>query len=151
MGAGFGTDLTAPLESQFGVQTDDRGRPVRSPHNILVTLFARTGVVGLGLWLAFQGTWFARIFHALRHARAVGLDDEADLLLWLAGYVLLVLVSATLGVVLEGPYGAIPYFLLVGMSLRYATDLMAVAESAPQQIARSAPVARLSGVSALRA
>jgi hypothetical protein len=128
IGAGFGTDLTGPLQAQFGVQIDETGRPVRSPHNILVTLFARTGLVGLGLWLVMQWTWFVKVLQAIGRGRRAGLDDGADLLRWLFGYALLIVISATLGVVLEGPYGAIPYFLLLGMSLRSASDLIEAAD-----------------------
>jgi hypothetical protein len=131
-GLGFGTDLTAPLEAQFGVQVDDTGRPVRSPHNFLITLFARTGIIGLGLWGLAQCLWMGSVFSAVRRARAAGLDEDADLLLWMAGYVLLILVAATLGVVLEGPYGAIPYYLLMGMSLRFAHDILLRAKVPPR-------------------
>jgi hypothetical protein len=145
VGAGFGADLTGPLRAQFGVQTDESGRPVRSPHNILINLFARTGLVGLGLWLVMQWTWFVKVLRAIGHGRRAGMVEEADLLLWLFGYAVLILVSATLGVVLEGPYGAIPYFLLVGMSLRCAAHLSDAVERAPQPALEQAPVALVTG------
>jgi O-antigen ligase len=124
VGLGFGTDLTAPLQAQFGVQLDETGRPTRSPHDIVLTVFARTGAVGLILWAIVLATWAAAVLRGLRRARAVGMHAEANVLLWLASYVLLILIAASLGVVLEGPYGAIPYFLLMGMSLRCARDLI---------------------------
>jgi hypothetical protein len=145
VGAGFGADLTGPLRAQFGVQTDESGRPVRSPHNILINLFARTGLVGLGLWLVMQWTWFVKVLRAIGHGRRAGMVEEADLLLWLFGYAVLILVSATLGVVLEGPYGAIPYFLVVGMSLRCAAHLSDAVERAPQPALERAPVALVTG------
>jgi hypothetical protein len=95
-------------------------------------LFARTGIVGLTLWLLAQCLWAGTVFSAIRRARAAGLDDDADLLLWMGGYVLLILVAATLGVVLEGPYGAIPFYLLIGTSLRFAHEILQSAEVPPR-------------------
>jgi hypothetical protein len=114
-GLGFGADLTEPL----GFQPDPTNtRLVRSPHNFLVTLLSRTGVIGLSLWLAALAACLIPVVHGIRGATRAGQRDDADYVLWLVAYPLTIIVAAVFGVVLEGPYGAIPCYLLLGMSLR---------------------------------
>lgn len=106
MGVGFGRDFivesgsTAALEGEY--------QNVRSPHNYVVGTLARLGVAGallvsvimvLGWWLAWS---------ALRGSRAGPVTVLAALVA-----ISIPLVSL-LGVVLEAPFGAIPYFWAVG-------------------------------------
>jgi hypothetical protein len=119
-GLGFGADLTAPLGYQPG---DPNVPPVRSPHNFLLTLFARTGLIGLALWLAMLGAWAVPLLRGMRSAMRRRDGEDSDYLLWLMTYPLAIVVSAVFGVVLEGPYGAIPCYLVMGMGLRAATDV----------------------------
>jgi len=119
-GLGFGADLTAPLDFHPG---DPNSAPTRSPHNFLMTLFARTGVIGLALWLMAILCWLRTALTAYRAARRAGLHRQSDYVMWLVTYPLALIVVALFGVVLEGPYGAIPCYLFLGMSLRAATDL----------------------------
>lgn len=120
-GLGFGADLTQPL----GFQPDPTNpRLVRSPHNFLVTLLARTGVIGLSLWLAALAACLAPVLRGLRAATRAGKHDDADYVLWLVAYPLTIIIAAIFGVVLEGPYGAIPCYLLLGMSLRAGEEMV---------------------------
>lgn len=115
VGLGFGPDLAA-----IGQIPQSTSRPVRSPHNIVMTLLARTGVLGLGLWLALQTVWLRTLLGGARDASRHPEPGAADWMLWLLTYPLATLVVASFGVVLEGPYGGIPYFLVLGMGVRAA-------------------------------
>jgi hypothetical protein len=122
-GLGFGADLTEPL----GFQPDPTNpRLLRSPHNFLVTLLARTGVVGLTLWLGCIASWITPVLQSVRHASRTDRRLDADFVLWLLAYPVMIIVAAIFGVVLEGPYGAIPCYLLLGMSLRSSEALAEV-------------------------
>jgi hypothetical protein len=119
-GRGFGSNLTEPL----GFQPDPTNpRLLRSPHNFVLTLLARTGLVGLVLWLGTIAMWLLRAFTIIRAATRAGRHEEADYVLWLTAYPVAIIVAAMFGVVLEGPYGAIPCYLLIGMSMRAAEAL----------------------------
>jgi hypothetical protein len=138
-GAGFGADLIAPLD--FNPDDPSAALPLRSPHNFLLTLFARTGIVGLVAWLMF---FAACVYGGLRGVSAgmrSRLVAETDLLLWLVAYPVAIAVSALFGVVLEGPYSAIPCYLMLGMSLRAAQALRERVGDATVR-ARSAVTAR---------
>jgi hypothetical protein len=127
-GIGFGTDLTAP----FGLQTDvEDGRPLRSPHDFLLTVFARTGLVGVALWSVWIGLWLRQALGGIRAASRGGNSAEADYRLWLMVFPVAMIVAALFGVVLEGPYGAIPCYLLLGMSLRASAETVTVEEREP--------------------
>jgi hypothetical protein len=119
-GNGFGADLTAPL----GFQPDPTNpRLLRSPHNFVLTLLARSGLVGLTLWLAVVALWLVPVLASIRGATRAGRQSDADYVLWLTAYPVAIVVAALFGVVLEGPYGAIPCYILLGMSLRAAEAL----------------------------
>lgn len=136
-GLGFGTDLTGSV----GFQPDPNApRPLRSPHNFLLTLVGRTGLVGLGLWLTLLVTWLVPAFRATRATLQAGRDEEADYLLWLLVYALAIVLAALFGVVLESPFGAIPCYLLFGMSLRASAEAMAHAAARAQvRLSRAPP------------
>jgi hypothetical protein len=134
-GSGFGNDF---LE-QSGTLSYLEGTTytgVRSPHNWFVGVYARLGVVGLALaalWVAELG----RILWLRRHA--VGHDDLTAIA---AAVVIAILPVATFGVVLEAPFGAIPFFWAAGIlmaerrpKLRAGNQLTQVVELRPQPLA----------------
>jgi len=106
-GQGWGHDLAAPfLRSYFPADVEDFG--ARSPHNILVTLFARTGMLGLAPFLLVLTAAGAATWRALHGAGPLVAGA------WLAAWV--VFVSACFGVVLEGPMGAAIFWSLLGFA-----------------------------------
>lgn len=107
LGSGFGPDFLAESgASKYyeGVHTE-----VRSPHNFLLTVLARTGVIGLALfgWVAFQAVSDVR--HLRRRSEPSPLGQVAALL------VTMTLLVSLVGVVLESPFGAIPFYWAVGV------------------------------------
>ena len=106
-GLGFGHDMAAGFLREY---YPDSGEDfsARSPHNMFVTAFGRMGAVGLAVWTAFAGAVFLRIWRALRR------NDERVFPLWTFGGVLVV--TATFGVVLEGPMAAVPFWTVLGLA-----------------------------------
>ena len=106
-GVGPGPDfLTASgARPYFGQvhQTD-----IRVPHNVLLTYYARLGLVGLGLFLALLVSWVRAGWHLVIARRPDDLD-LAHLLLTTT-----LLLASLVGVILESPFGAVIFFWALG-------------------------------------
>lgn len=114
IGVGFGPDFILDSGTQDaleGTQYDN----VRSPHNYLLGTLARLGVAG-GL--------LAGLLMVAAGALAVGaLRRSVDEVTALAALLVLSLpLTAFLGVILESPFGALPYFWAVGHLARSAWE-----------------------------
>jgi hypothetical protein len=120
-GLGFGHDLASGFLREFYADAPD-DFTARSPHSILVTVFARMGAIG---FLAFLGI-IAQIIRATWKARHLKSDQFSA---WCGAWVLLT--SACFGVVLEGPMGAIPFWILLGLAQGESERLK---DSAPDEI-----------------
>lgn len=110
-GKGFGFDFITRFEQTYG-----RGRweGLRSAHNYYVTIFGRMGAVGFAVLLTLtaliaQGGLNAAA--AVRRGR-LGLDV---LTFWCCAWV--ILIAGAFGVVMEGPMGAIPFWLMLGLAV----------------------------------
>jgi O-antigen ligase len=111
IGVGFGPDFLTDSGATYLLEGDVY-KDVRSPHNYLIGVFARLGLAGMLLGaLLLAGAALAAI-RAL--AGPVGTPTALAALLVLA-----LPVTALLGVVLESPFGAIPYFWAVGQLARH--------------------------------
>lgn len=108
IGVGFGPDF---LQLSNGDLPIGRGIGVRSPHNYLVTCFARLGFVGLAVVVALLARLLAITVRTVR----TGPPDELTALCVLL--VLSLLIAALLGVILESPFGAAPFFWAAGILL----------------------------------
>ena len=110
VGAGPGPDfVTESGASKLleGTQYQD----VRSPHNWLIGLYARMGLVGVVLALMVIASLGYTIW---RHRRRIG-DDE--FLFACTMIVAAVIPVALVGVVLESPFGAVPFWWASGILL----------------------------------
>ena len=110
-GLGFGYDLTKGfLRSYFG---PNREMGARSPHSIWFTMLGRLGAVGV---LSFGAIAFLLLRNAIRAARRVrhGHAERATLAHWCA--IVVLLVAASFGVVLEGPMGGILFWSILGLA-----------------------------------
>jgi O-antigen ligase len=115
IGVGFGPDFLTDSGGTYLLEGDVY-KDVRSPHNYLIGAFARLGVAGMllaALLLAGAGLAAVRTL-----AGPVGTTTALAALLVLA-----LPVTALLGVVLESPFGAIPYFWAVGQLARHTWSL----------------------------
>lgn len=110
VGSGFGNDfLTESGVIQFLQGTDYVG--VRSPHNWLVGVFARLGLVGVAL---AASVLFLLVRAVARSRHRIGGNE----LLTAASLVVLGFIPiALLGVVLESPFGAVPFWWAAGIVL----------------------------------
>jgi len=107
VGLGFGHDLAARFVREYYPDAAD-DFSVRSPHNVLLTIFARTGLVGFMPFAVIVGVLFVRM---VREARAAVSEKTA---FWCCASV--ILVSACFGVVLEGPMGAVVFWTVLGVA-----------------------------------
>ena len=111
-GKGFGRNLA----DEDGFSVDDEGS-LRSPHNVHMTILARTGLPGLALWVAFHLAWWAAVLRAWAHARRAGLYAWQGFFALCAVYWTAAMVNASFDVYLEGPMGAIWFWVVVGTAL----------------------------------
>ena len=110
VGAGMGVDfLAASGTLQYLEGTDYEN--VRSPHDYFIGSFARLGLVGLGLILAI-------VLSLMRRAYSFRKRIAEDELLTFAALTVFAIVSvASFGVVLEAPFGAVPFWWAAGLLL----------------------------------
>jgi O-antigen ligase len=122
-GRGFGSDLAHGFLQEYYPDATEEFT-ARSPHNVVLTIFGRMGCVGIVVWLALCAALLRRTWSELRH----GSDPQAWGL-WCSAWA--ILCSACFGVVLEGPMGAVPFWLALGL---------ANARLSPNEAPRPAPV-----------
>jgi O-antigen ligase len=109
-GAGMGTDFLAESHTlQYLEGTTYQN--VRSPHDYLIGSFARLGLIGLGLLVLILLRLVRQI---LRFRRRIAKDE---LLTFATLMVVALFVVASLGVVLEAPFGAVPFWWAAGILL----------------------------------
>ncbi|MGW3497997.1 O-antigen ligase family protein [Streptomyces sp. NPDC001020] len=108
IGVGFGTDFLRLSDADLPL---GRGMGVRSPHNYLLTCFARLGLVGLSMVTALLVAILGAAARTLRSRRP---DELTSLCVFL---VISILIVSLMGVVLESPFGAAPFFWASGVLL----------------------------------
>lgn len=133
-GLGFGHDLAGAFLQEYNPSLLSEDFGVRSPHNVFVTFLGRLGVVGLAAWSIVCGLIVAAAWRNLRRPA-----DLAGWTLWATPVI--ILVSATVGVVLEGPMGAVPFWVVLALASSGPTD----EESAAAPAARLRDCARECG------
>jgi hypothetical protein len=132
-GVGFGAD---PLRESgatsllVGSTVAAEDSAPRSPHNYWLGSYARLGILGLGILIALSAQ---AVMCIRRQVTRPALDDQLGLLAALM--VALYFPIATLGVVLESPFGAIPFFWALGVLIAYS-------RSSPDQTPGDIPAAR---------
>ena len=112
LGLGFGYDLADQFTRIYYAE-DSEEFTVRSPHNFLLTVFSRMGMVGLVLLLALLATMAGHTWRAGRDA-AQGRTDGRVFSLWLGSWG--IFTCACFGVVLEGPMGAGVFWIILVMA-----------------------------------
>jgi O-antigen ligase len=112
-GAGFGPDFLSSSGTDFYLE-GSTFENVRSPHNWLVGVYARLGIIGAALAALWLIQLLFMIVRRLRHAA-----DE-DLSFFSATTILAIVPVAALGVILEAPFGAIPFFWASGIVMASA-------------------------------
>lgn len=136
-GLGFGYDLASEFVRDYYANRH-AGFETRSPHSIWVTVFGRMGLIGLSSFLLVG---FLTVRGAVHAARRVARRQApvASLGHWCA--VLVVLGSASFGVVLEGPMGGIVFWVLLGLAASQREEAIAPTPPRPR-LRRADPAAR---------
>lgn len=134
-GLGFGADLARGFVQEYYPDSDEEFT-TRSPHNVFLTVFARMGVIGLAVWLAFVGILSRDTWRALRRS-----SDPVAWSLWCGACT--ILCCATFGVVLEGPMGAVVFWTILGLAsaAKFQEQDKATSTPATETHARAEPVA----------
>jgi O-antigen ligase len=109
IGEGFGEPLLDNTLSKEGV-------PVRQPHNTFLSVLARLGVVGAAVWGIFHLTMVVRFVRILRRRRWLE-PRFYEVILWFFLYYLLSMIVTSVQPHLEFSYGAIPFYVLMGLAL----------------------------------
>ena len=116
-GLGFGVPLT-----DF---RDSLGVPTREPHNSIISIVARLGLVGGACWIWLQVELIRNALRAYRACRRMGRLEEGHLAFMILGFAVLTLSSCLAEDIMEKPYNAVPYYLLCGIALRISYSLRA--------------------------
>jgi hypothetical protein len=114
-GRGFGLNLADA--DGFQHRGDPKSPPLRSPHNVHMTVLARAGVPGATLWLLFLMSWGGTITNAMLAARRRGQATWAGLFLWIGCYALAAIINASFDVALEGPVQGVWFWCLMGFGM----------------------------------
>lgn len=118
-GLGFGFPLIS-----FG---NVAGIQVREPHNSMMSVFSRCGLIGFAIWFWMHAELFYAAFKAFFRAGAFQSSRLwQDRILIILAFILLVLMGSLGEDNLEKPYFAIPYYFLWGVILRVAFTLGAL-------------------------
>jgi O-antigen ligase len=111
-GKGYGINLTY----DDGIESDPNV-PSRSPHNVNMTVLARSGVPGFVLWVGVQGTFALALLGAFIRARRRHDQTRVALIAWVLAYWCAFLVNASFDVYLEGPQGGIWFWCIFAYGL----------------------------------
>jgi O-antigen ligase len=114
-GLGFGIDIAKEVGFQGGADTQ-----LRSPHNSHVDVFARMGLIGLAIWVAFWGFFFFTALRTRWRFLALGRSLETGLVGVCIAGVTAILVNAYFDPTLEGAQVAIWLWTLVGLTFGLA-------------------------------
>ena len=124
LGVGFGPDYV--WISGASRRLEGPGNfGVRAPHSYPLNGYARLGLVGVSLLLWLLAVW-ARACRTIVRQRTRETDADNNNLLLLAVLVGSTLaVTSTVGVILESPFGAAPFFWAVGLVIRTSATALA--------------------------
>jgi hypothetical protein len=114
-GRGFGLNL-ADVDG-FQNRQDPNSPPLRSPHNVQMTMLARAGVPGLALWLLFLASWFGMMMRTRLVADRRGHAEWAALFVFIGCYASAFIINATFDTSLEGPVQGIWFWSLIGFGM----------------------------------
>lgn len=128
-GLGYGFPLV-PFANSQGIQ-------VREPHNSVMSVFARSGMIGLFAfaWMHFE--LFVNSFRSYYAARVLAFGRQwQDMILWLIAFHILLLAGAGGEDVMEKPFHAVPYYFLWGVLLNLSYRLLPISapDSAPPDL-----------------
>ena len=114
-GKGFGVSLAE--DDGFLVGENPNAPPLRSPHNVFMTILARGGVPGLTLWVLTLTSWLGMLLANILVARRRGDVEWTNLFIFIACYGVAILINASFDVALEGPILGLWFWCLFGIGV----------------------------------
>jgi O-antigen ligase len=122
-GLGFGEILPDRYEVDVGhTNSETSTQPLRSLHNSHLTLLARIGFPGFGLWVLVWVIFAVHLLGWVRRRPGGVRDPSTALVVWLLAAVPGFLVGAYFDPSLEGPHVAIWLFTVVGVAAALTRD-----------------------------
>jgi hypothetical protein len=82
-----------------------------------MTVLARAGIPGLGLWLLLGVSWYAMMMRDIYLARLRKEKPWASFFIFIASYVAAIIINASFDVALEGPMLGIWFWTLIGIGI----------------------------------
>ena len=107
LGMGFGSDLAIRFLADYDLLSDENFS-ARSPHSIVMTVFGRMGIAGLLAWIVVSAGLARMAWRLIKRGDPDGLG--------LTSIVCVTWISACVGVVLEGPMGAVVFWTVAGLA-----------------------------------
>ncbi|MEZ5851756.1 MAG: O-antigen ligase family protein [Hyphomicrobiaceae bacterium] len=124
-GKGFGINLADA--DGFQQPNEDGAPPLRDPHSVHLTILARAGVPGLVMWLSILGTWTWLLLSTAARSRREGLARWGDVLMFLWGYAMAVVIESSFDIGMAGPMMGIPFWCIIGAGIGIAMVYRATA------------------------
>ncbi len=147
-GLGFGPILPERYEVDVGnTNNDPNVQPLRSVHNSHLTILARVGFPGFGLWVLLWLTFGVQLFRWVRRRPGGVRDPDAALGVWYLASVVGFLIGAYFDPSLEGPHAGIWLFTLVGLGAAHSMVARARPEVAAPALSSTAASTRLAAIS----
>ncbi len=94
--------------------------PLRSPHNFFVTIIARMGVIGIILISLFILSTQLKLRRIINKTKEITLNRYIAIYLYI--YIFMAITNSMFDVYLEGPQGAIWFWVIMGFSVRLIKD-----------------------------
>jgi hypothetical protein len=147
-GIGFGPILPERYEVDVGnTNNDPNVQPLRSVHNSHLTILARVGFPGFGLWVLLWLTLGVQLIRWIRRRPGGVRDPSAALGVWYLASVVGFLIGAYFDPSLEGPHAGIWLFALVGLGAAHSRVARVRTELAAPALWPTAVSARLAAIS----
>jgi hypothetical protein len=116
LGRGYGVSLG----ELYGFEGADETE-LRNAHNSHITIFARSGYLGVGLWFAMWAIWYIMMLRSRRALAARGLRVEAAVAVVAMACALAILVNAVFDPSIEGPPVSVWTWSIFGLGLGLMT------------------------------
>lgn len=115
-GKGYGINLG----NSDGFQADEEEglERIRSPHNVFMTILARSGVPGFIMWLIFLLSYYVWLVN-ISFRRRLTNSMDAQVAIWFMAYTVAMLANGSFDVYIEGPMGGIWFWSIIGISFSY--------------------------------
>ena len=127
-GKGFGPSLAVGRDAKMAGDKTRKHKEVggmaKSPHNILITIFGRMGIMGLFLWLSINYTFFLHMLKGIKISRVLCEYKIHNILIWITCFILAIIGASLFAVLLESPFMAIPYFFFMGLGISIVDRLV---------------------------